>query len=181
MPTLYVYRHAKSSWAEVGLRDFDRPLANRGLKAAPLMGSEMARLGVAPDFILCSTSRRTRETLGLTLPYLTGECRVLLEDKIYEAHDDTVLLERLRRLPTSVERVMVIGHNPVMHDIASSLVGDRGDHDRIDVMRQKFPTAALAVIDLDDTPWAALTPGMGRLESFTTPRELQSLPPERLE
>lgn len=181
MPTLYVYRHAKSSWAEVGLRDFDRPLANRGLKAAPVMGAEMAKRGVAPEFILCSTSRRTRETLGLTVPHLSGECRILLEDGLYEAHDEITLLERMRRLPATIDRAMVIGHNPIMHDIAATLVGDRGDPALIKSMRQKFPTAALAVIDLDDTPWAALAPGVGRLETFITPRDLQLLAPERRE
>jgi phosphohistidine phosphatase len=176
MPVLYVFRHAKSSWADAGMRDFDRPLANRGLKAMPVMGDYMRRTDIAPDFILCSTSRRTRETLGLALPYLRGECRILLEDGVYEAQDDETVLDRLRGLPDGVERAMILGHNPVMQDIALTLVGEAGDPERISAMRTKFPTAGLAVIDLGDTPWAAITAGAGRLLDFAVPRGLS---PER--
>lgn len=169
---LFVFRHAKSSWVDTGLRDFDRTLASRGLKAAPRMGQLMAENGVAPDLILCSTSRRTRETLGLVLPFLKGECRILMENGIYEAGSEVTLIERLRQLPSSIERAMVVGHNPVMQDLALTLSGRARDEADLAAAREKFPTAGLAVLDLGDTPWLSLEPGCAVLDGFWRPREL---------
>lgn len=172
MPLLYVFRHAKSSWTNTTLKDFDRPLANRGLKAAPRMGMIMRESKVRPDFILCSTSRRTRETLGLILPFLEGEARILMEDSIYEARNDGALIERLRRLPVGTKRAMVIGHNPIMQDLTLSLSRSASDPDRLTMMQEKFPTAALAILDLGDTPWPAIAPDTANLKDFIAPREL---------
>lgn len=172
MPILHIFRHAKSSWADPGMRDFDRPLASRGIKAAPRMGEFMRDAGIAPDFVLCSTSRRTRETLGLVLPYLSGETRILMEDTLYEARDADVLMDRLRRLPTTARRAMVIGHNPIMQDLALTLSLDASRPAELEAIQDKFPTAALASIDMGATPWAALKEGSGKLTDFTVPRLL---------
>lgn len=172
MPLLYVFRHAKSSWADTALKDFDRPLANRGLKAAARMGLVMRDTKVKPDFILCSTSRRTRETLGLVLPFLEGEARILLEDSIYEARNENEMIERLRRLPNGTKRAMLIGHNPIMQDLTLALTKSATDPDRLTAAREKFPTAGLAVLDLGDLPWPALGPDTAILKDFIAPREL---------
>lgn len=173
MPQLYVFRHAKSSWADTGLQDFDRPLANRGLKAAPAMGAHMRAAKIRPDFILCSTSRRTRETLGLILPFLEGEARILMEDAIYGARDEASLIERLRRVPADIKSAMVIGHNPIMQDLTLTLDAGTTDSDVRRRVAEKFPTAALATIDLMDAPWPAVTQGCGTLTAFVVPREIQ--------
>ncbi len=172
MPLLYVFRHAKSSWAEPGMKDFDRPLANRGLKAAPRMAMLMRDRKIRPNLILCSTSRRTRETLGLVLPFLEGETRILLEDSIYEARSENDLLERLRRLPIGTKRVMVIGHNPIMQDLTLALGKSATTPDHLVSVKEKFPTAGLAVLDLGDTPWPAIAPDTATLTDFITPRAL---------
>jgi len=172
MPMLYVFRHAKSSWSDTGLKDFDRPLANRGLKAAPKMGALMRDRQIRPDFILCSTSRRTRETLGLILPFLEGESRILLEDALYEALDEMSLIERLRRLPPGTARVMVIGHNPIMQDLCTTLARSATRTADLAAVTEKFPTAALATLDLGDTPWPALAANSATLTDFHAPREL---------
>lgn len=174
MPKLFVLRHAKSSWSDTTQRDFDRPLANRGLKAMPRLGEALRADGFAPDFILCSTSRRTRETLGLLLPYLTGEARILLEDFVYQAGSEDAVVERLRRLPADIRRAMVIGHNPIMQDLTTHLCETADDASDLDALAEKFPTGALAAIDLGDTPWPALTAGCGRLSRFIRPRDLAS-------
>lgn len=174
MPKLFVLRHAKSSWNEADLRDFDRPLANRGLKAAPKMGELLRAERIAPDFILCSTSRRTRETLGLILPYLSGEARILMEDSVYEAGSESDLVDRLRRLPADIRRAMVIGHNPVMQDLTTFLCETARTPADLTAVSEKFPTGALAAIDLGDTPWPALTAGCGTLARFIRPRDLSS-------
>lgn len=172
MPILHIFRHAKSSWADPGMRDFDRPLASRGIKAAPKMGEYMRANGIAPDFILCSTSRRTRETLGHILPHLDGEARILMEDGLYQAHDAHAVLERLRRLPAAIRRAMVIGHNPVMHDLALMLCQTAARPEDLSALHMKYPTAALATIDVRSTSWATLKQGVGHLTDFTLPRAL---------
>ena len=86
MKTLFVMRHAKSSWDTMSLPDYDRPLAKRGRKAAPLIGAEIARLGLRPDLILCSGAARTRETLALVLPALGAPPpEIVYDDAIYMA------------------------------------------------------------------------------------------------
>ncbi|MDF1747571.1 MAG: histidine phosphatase family protein [Alphaproteobacteria bacterium] len=174
MPVLYIFRHAKSSWSDANLSDFERPLANRGIKAAPKMGALMQETGVAPDFILCSTSRRTRETLGLILPYLQGDCRILMEDAVYKMQETSELIDRLRRLPAGVNRVMVIGHNPIMHDISLTLCKQADHPEDLDALTEKFPTAGLATLNLGDVPWPALSPHSATLTAFQTPKEVST-------
>ena len=83
MLTLSLLRHAKSSWKDTSLPDLDRPLATRGMVEAPLMGKAMAKHGLDPDLVLCSTARRTRDTLELVLPQLKTEPKVIYEDGLY--------------------------------------------------------------------------------------------------
>ena len=151
--------------------DFDRPLANRGIKAAEKMGIMMRESGISPDFIICSTSRRTRETLGLILPHLKGECRILMEDGVYKMQETIELIDRLRRLPAGVNRVMVIGHNPIMQDISLTLCKTANNPAELEALTEKFPTAGLATLDLGDGPWPALTPHSATLTGFNTPKE----------
>src|SRR5579862_9171259 len=106
---LYVLRHAKSSWDDPGQRDHDRPLAPRGRRAVKLLSDYVERNGIRPELVLCSTSRRTQDTLAGVEP--GGQA--LIEPELYTA---TVgeLIERLRRVPPDTGSVMVIGHNPTM-------------------------------------------------------------------
>jgi phosphohistidine phosphatase len=170
MPTLLLLRHAKSSWDSPSLDDYDRPLAKRGLKAAPRMGAEIASLGLKPDVILCSSAVRTRETLALVLPEIGGDPEVIYDDAIYLAAPET-LLAKVRALPDTAKSVMVVGHNPGMEELAALLVKDGGKADRKD-MAEKFPTCALAVINFEAPGWAAVAPGAGTLARFITPAQL---------
>ncbi len=117
---LYVLRHAKSSWEDPGLADHERPLAPRGHRAVQALAEHLERNGIRPDLVLCSTSRRTLETLEGVSP--TGER--LIEPELYGA-TGTDLLERLRRVPDHVDAVMVIGHNPAMQTLVLRLA-DQG-------------------------------------------------------
>lgn len=154
---LYLMRHAKSSWDDPGLADFDRPLAPRGRKAAAKMAGYMAREGVRPDLILCSTARRARQTCeALDVP---GEVR--FEDELYGASAGE-LLQRLRQLPGRPEQVLVVGHNPGLQDLVGTLAGEGAD---------RFPTGALAAFSVE-SGWSTLGPGQARLEWLVTPRTL---------
>jgi phosphohistidine phosphatase len=170
MRTLYLLRHAKSSWKEEGLADRERPLAPRGIRAAQDMASHMRGAGVRPALVLCSPARRTRETLDLVAAGVAGPFESLLEEELYGATAFD-LLNRLKRVATTTRSVMVIGHNPGLEELAINLAGD-GEGDALAQLRSKFPTAALATFDLADTAWSELGRGQAYLAALTLPRAL---------
>lgn len=174
MLTLLLLRHAKSSWDNPALADYDRPLAKRGVKAAPRVGAELAALGLHPALILCSGAARARETLSLVLPAIAEPApEVIYDDAFYMASPDA-LLAMLRTLPAgggAPKSVMVVGHNPGLEELAELLVGD-GEAEAQEVMAEKFPTCALAVITFDADNWSDIAPGTGKLTRFITPARL---------
>ncbi len=161
MLTLSLLRHAKSSWDDASLKDFDRPLSERGENAAPRMGAYMAAQGLAPDLVLCSPAVRARQTLDLVLPHLADGPTVVYEDNFYLAAP-SVLLARLRKIGAKVHHVLIVGHDPGMQGLALELAGT-GDAERLQALASKFPTAGLAVIRFKIRDWSRVGPGKGRL------------------
>lgn len=172
MLTLSLLRHAKSSWSNPGLPDRDRPLAGRGLTDAPRMGRAMTERGIDPDLVLCSSARRTRDTLDLVLPELRVEPKVTYEDALYHASPET-MLELLRAVRPGANRVLLVGHNPEIHAFALDLIGSGPKHLREKLMT-KYPTAGLAVINFAAGLWESVTVNSGTLNLFLVPRELKS-------
>jgi phosphohistidine phosphatase len=168
MLTLSLLRHAKSSWDAPGLDDFERPLARRGEDAAPRMGAYMKKHAIAPELILCSTAVRTRQTLDLVLPHLSGAPVVQYEDALYLAPART-LLARLRKIGAETTHAMLVGHDPGMHELAMDLAGS-GEAEALAALAHKFPTAGLAVIGFKASSWSKIASGKGRLEQFLTPK-----------
>jgi phosphohistidine phosphatase len=158
---LFLLRHAKSSWDDPALDDFDRPLAARGRKASKLIGEYLRREQVQISLVLCSSAVRARETLDLVAA--SGEIQI--ERELYGASADQ-LLERVRHVPDEVAAVMLIGHNPAIHELALSLLGSPSD-----LAARKFPTGALAALTFTG-PWRALEPRHAELAAFITPRNL---------
>ena len=168
MRRLMLLRHAKSA-RPAGVADIDRPLARRGRDAALRMGAYMRDEELFPDLALVSSARRTRETWDLVAPALEGvEAR--FEPRIYEA-PVARLLAVLRDVEPNVRALLMIGHNPGFEDLALRLIG-HGDRSASERLSEKFPTAALAVIDFDLESWAEVAAGAGRLERFVTPKML---------
>jgi phosphohistidine phosphatase len=155
---LYVLRHAKSSWADSYLEDHDRPLAPRGRRATELLSRYLAAEDIRPAVILCSTARRARETLEAAGP--SGE--VLIEPELYGASSGA-LIERLRRVPRGTSSVMLIGHNPALHDLLATLAPGQEV--------AKFPTGALATLTFT-CAWSQLGPSCAELSAFIRPRDL---------
>lgn len=171
MLTLLLLRHAKSSWDDPSLDDFDRPLAKRGTRAATAIGSYLRAEGLKPGLVLCSASVRTRATLALALCELDDPPpEIATSDELYLAGADAVLAE-LRRAGGTTPTVMVVGHNPGLHALALSLSAD-GDRKALADLAMKFPTGALAVITFDCARWSEIKPAGGRLARFKTPRGL---------
>jgi phosphohistidine phosphatase len=167
MKRLYLLRHAKSSWDDPTLADHDRPLAPRGRRAAEVMAKHLGRKGISPELVLCSPSRRTRETLTRLAPGLRKTADVQIEPELYAA-SAAALLDVLHEVPDEVESVMLIGHNPGIQDLALSLAPAGSESARV---RSKFPTAALATLELNGR-WHELAPGSAELVSFVKPKEL---------
>jgi phosphohistidine phosphatase len=132
------------------------------------MAAHLARLGIEPELVLCSPARRTRETLELVRPGLGAAKTVRLEDALYGASPDE-LLEHLRTVPETVASVMLIGHNPGLQDLALTLASSGPELDRLE---EKFPTAALATLELVRTPWARLAQAGATLSGYVVPKQL---------
>jgi phosphohistidine phosphatase len=164
MKRVYLLRHAKSSWKHRELADHDRPLAGRGKRAARAIAKHMRAHELEPELVLCSSARRARETLERIKPAL-GQAPVRVEGELYGA-SARELLARLRRLPDAVGSVLVIGHNPAIHELALELAGPAPE------LAGKFPTAALATLAFDGSAWGELGPGAAELVELTRPREL---------
>jgi phosphohistidine phosphatase len=169
---LMLLRHAKSSWDNPRLEDFDRPLNPRGRRDAPRIGIAMRNAGLLPDQALCSTARRTRDTLALVGPRLGGDLPVTYLDRIYEAPADT-LLEVVRNAAPETTRLLLVGHNTGIETLALRLVGPNSNPQAVLQLEEKFPTCAVAVLDFDIDRWSAVGEASGRLMTFLRPRDLR--------
>jgi phosphohistidine phosphatase len=170
MKRLAVLRHAKSSWNDQSLDDFDRPLNERGWRAARRMGSELRDRKIRFDLVLASIATRVRETIdGVQEKYEFG-APIRLEQGIYLASAET-LLSLIRELPDAVEAPLLVGHNPGLERLLVELTRDdsKGLRQRI---AGKYPTGALAVLRTPDGPWSDLKPGSAKLLEFVRPRDL---------
>jgi phosphohistidine phosphatase len=166
---LYLLRHAKSSWDDPGLSDHERPLAPRGRRAAARIAEHLKREGIRPALVLCSSSRRTRQTLE-PVAAAVPDVPVKVEADLYGAGEGT-LLRCVKRLPDAADSVLVLGHNPGLHDLALTLA-EGGDGEALARLRAKMPTAALATLAAPVTRWRDLRPGGAELVAFVVPREL---------
>jgi phosphohistidine phosphatase len=166
---LLLMRHAKSDWGDPSLPDRDRPLAERGVRAAAAMADHLASAGYDVGLVLCSAAQRAVETLDGLAAGLRGDAHVSVEEELYGATARD-LLRRLRKVSDDPAVVLTIGHNPGIEDLAMGLIGS-DDLDLRARLEAKYPTAALADLAFD-TPWSDLDWGAARLEAFVTPRDL---------
>ena len=159
MKSLILVRHAKSSWAEAGQADYDRPLNDRGKRDAPRLGEVLFRRGLRPDLMLSSSAKRAQKTAKKMLAASGLEMELRLIDALYLAPPKAYTHE-LEQLPDHVNQVLVVGHNPGLEELLESLTG----------RQQHMPTAALALIELPIDSWPEFHVDLpGRLEWFWSP------------
>ena len=170
MKSILLLRHAKSDWGTPGQPDHERPLNGRGEGAAETMAAHIAALKPPLDLILCSTAVRARQTLTPLLDRLLPAPSTSLETGLYLASEEA-LLDRLQALGPDVGRVLMIGHNDGMWDLAVALAG-KGPAPALANLTDKFPTGALAVLDAAIDRWPDLAAGQATLTSFVRPRDL---------
>jgi phosphohistidine phosphatase len=162
-------RHAKSSWDDARLADRLRPLAPRGVRAAGAVARHLRTTAVAPDLVLCSPARRAVQTWEGVAPGVPRGTRVEFDEAIYHGDDDE-LLARLQHVPSKIESVLLVGHNPGLQDLAVALAGT-GDAGLRERLATKFPTGALATLDVQGD-WRDLVWGAATLLAYVVPREL---------
>lgn len=176
MKSLTLLRHAKSSWGDPALGDFDRPLDGRGRRAARAIGRAMRAQALRIDRVIASPAARIRETLeNVAKSY--GDIDARFDERIYLASPET-LLKLVRGTDDAVERLLIVGHSPGLPMLAQRLTSaDRnGLRARLD---EKYPTAALAEIELPVEHWHDVADGVGTLTRFIRPRDLDpALGPE---
>lgn len=143
MKQLLLLRHAKSSWDDPDLDDFDRPVADRGLKAARLMGRELAARDWLPELALVSPALRTRDTWRLVAAELPVHPRVAFAEALYEASAADILGQVHKADPSS-GCLVVVGHNPGLENLARQLAAPTSEIKARKRLEEKFPTAALA-------------------------------------
>jgi phosphohistidine phosphatase len=159
---LYLIRHAKSSWAEPGLRDFDRPLNDRGKLDAPFMGKKLAKDGILPDLILASPAKRTRKT-AQRIAEAVGypQTDILYDQAIYEAEVPS-LLQVLASVPDDINELFLVGHNYAITDLAEYLTGQPIGN---------IPTCGIVLVEFHNESWRELQAGSGRMLFFDFPKK----------
>ena len=174
MGQLLLLRHAKSSWDDPQLADHARPLNGRGRQAAGAMAREMRRLGLVPDFVVVSSARRTLQTLAALEPWDTPPVVEPL-DTLYLA-DAEDMLDVVRGLPSTAQRVLLVGHNPGMHNLAMMLAGAHAAavDKQVQRMASGYPSGTLAEFSVA-APWRDLREGGGRLVRFLRPADLSEV------
>ena len=178
MKRLTLLRHAKSDWDDPVERDFDRPLNRRGEKAALLIGQYARNRKMQFDFLVASPAVRVVQTLDTFLEGYGQPLDPHWDRRIYLASVAT-LLDVLRDLPDTASNVILAGHNPGLEELILELVPDNNASPLRGDVEVKFPTASIAVLDLDVDAWADVAPNAGTLMSFTRPRDLDpALGPE---
>ena len=171
MLRLMLLRHAKSSWADPGLDDRDRPLSPRGSRAARSMGQFMRERALIPDLVLCSPARRARDTWKLAAEELKTKPRLLIEEAVYDFGNGGRVWQAVCARGESAPVVLVVGHNPSIERLALRLAGLEDTALRAQIER-KYPTGSLVVFDFEVERWAEATETNGRLVSFTRPKDI---------
>ena len=164
MKELFIMRHAKSSWDDPMLSDFDRPLNKRGKEDAPLMGEYLKKSGIKPDLIISSPAKRAKKTVRIVaeaLGYDNEQIRFV--DSVYEASPQS-LLYLVCQLPDDAKRVMLVGHNPGLTMLAN-ILGD--------IAIENIPTAGVVGIAFDASKWEEACRMKGHTILFDYPKKLK--------
>jgi len=174
MKTLTLLRHAKSGWDDPVARDFDRPLNEKGKRAAITMGHKAQEIGLSVDQLIASPATRVTQTLDSFFEGLGKTLEPQWDRRIYLASSST-LLDIIKETDNKVEHLMLVGHNPGLEDLILDLVTDDGSSPLRDIVETKYPTASLAQMRWDGDDWSKLDSGCNiSLDSLIRPRDVDS-------
>jgi phosphohistidine phosphatase len=164
MKTLYLLRHAKSSWKDETLSDVERPLNDRGRKASKAIGGFLKNENIVPDLVLSSPAVRARQTTDIVMEAAKLESDLRFDERIYEASAQR-LMEVLKQIDRSKKAVLLVGHNPGLEDFLELLTGNV----------ETMPTGTLSKVVLTASNWTAIEGKAGKLEWIVTPKHMKML------
>ncbi|WP_066157277.1 SixA phosphatase family protein [Aliarcobacter cryaerophilus] len=160
MKELILIRHAKSSWSNPLLEDFERPLNKRGAKNAPFMAKVLKQKEVNPDLIISSPSKRTKQTLDFFIKEFDYKGEIIFEESIYEAPFKN-LLKVVKNIDDKHKTIFLFGHNPGLNDLADFLLGR---------FEENIPTSGVLKINFNISKWEDIKEKIGILEFFIYPK-----------
>ncbi len=160
MKTIYLLRHAKSSWDDARLTDFERPLNRRGLENAPRVGAKISENRFQIDLIVSSPAERAKQTANIVAEAANVKGEIKFDERIYEASAQS-LLKVISETADEKKSVLLVGHNPGLENFIEVLTGKT----------ETMPTAALAVIDLNVDKWNEVTSDCGKLLKLFRPED----------
>lgn len=169
---LFLLRHAKSSWDDPFVQDFDRDLNKRGRKAARGFSKWLENKGFTPDLVLCSAALRTRQTLEFVQNGFGGRPEISIEKRLYlaDAGDLRSRLAKLDKRTPCPDAVLMIGHNPGLEEFALELIPPAETETRARI-QAKFPTCAFVALRFADSPWGSIGPARATLEAYRIPAD----------
>lgn len=163
MKNLYIIRHAKSSWKDASLTDFERPLNKRGDNDAPFMGQVLKNKGILPDLIISSPATRAKSTSSIIAQEIAYSGEILLDKRIYEA-SSSELLQLVNGIEDKYSSVFIFGHNPGFTYLAESLSGEYFGN---------IPTCGVVGISFDFEEWAMISSDTGSVFLYDFPKNHQ--------
>jgi len=169
MKYILLLRHAKSSWDDPGLDDFDRPLAGRGLEDAPRMGKYLKKIGYRPQYIVSSTAERARQTTELCLEGMKRDESIVRWDNSLYFESVTKYIQAIHHAPENVESIMLVGHNPLIESTATLLSGGK------DRTAFRVPTAGLVCLESYAVRWDDINPGTCQVKWMMIPKVLREI------
>jgi len=164
MRTLTIIRHAKSSWKDVELADFERPLNKRGKRDAPLAGQRLREQRIIPNLIITSPAKRALTTAKAIAKEIGYSIKDLVADRRVYMADVDDLLQMLRAVDNSYKHVAIVGHNPDLTDLANEITGEAIDN---------VPTCGVVHAKLELKSWQDLDAGTAELILFDYPKKHQ--------
>jgi phosphohistidine phosphatase len=170
MRRLLLFRHAAAEPADAATSDLQRALTAQGRSDAAVIGAYLASHVFRPDRVLVSPATRTRETWQQAMAALQTAPEPAFDARLHSATAQT-LFAVIKETPDQSRTLLVLGHNPGLHELAMLLIAT-GEIDLRERLRENFPTAGLAVIDFALDGWAKLHARAGRLERFVSPRSI---------
>ncbi|GAB5410128.1 MAG: histidine phosphatase family protein [Balneolaceae bacterium] len=169
MKFILLLRHAKSSWSDPSLDDFDRPLAGRGIKDAPRMGKYLKKIGYKPEYIVSSPAQRARQTSLLCAEGMKQDENIIKWDKSLYFASSKKYVEAIQQTPNNVDRMMIVGHNPLMESTATVLSGGR------ESTAFRIPTAGLVCLESYAVRWQDVKPGTCQVKWMMIPKVLKDI------
>ena len=162
MKKLFLIRHAKSSWEDLSLDDFNRPLNNRGNTSANLMGNLLKNQNIIPNLIYSSSALRAKKTTQIISKILETENKILYFDELYDCELETIW-ETIKQTKESAETIFLVGHNPELNDFATFIAG----------FDEHLPTCGIIEIWFDVNKWNDISKKNSQYKSFNYPKLLE--------